>query len=514
MSDPVRSLLEDASAAVAVPEEDVRGAITGGRRRRIVAWAISSVAVVGIAVGATALLGSGTSNRIQPADLPVPPDSLREKLPDQLDEWVRPGLVLVYEFDGVFDLFFEGVEPRSCPVLASQQRPDACISTGTRVTWGNPSEGLRFTGSHDLRIVPPPAGADVLWRGVPAEGWIGAESPAACDRIERFQGFYQCRNGQLVYVGDERESGFLSPSFAPPPAWFTDSSGRLPYDTTGQPGAWASTYDFSQPDYMNLYPRLEELPVDGIAIEASIVAAEDFPHEPNTNFPSRDLPLSLDEADIHAQWEGQPGRIPRYRILATVDGEWVEVDIYFGSQNPSNEMRESAANVLRTLRLPRRGSSGPESALLTDNGRIPLGDVSLCPIGDLAHSDALMKDEVVAASRAVLAAANAPDPDTDHLWKLLDPSLQQAFGSKERFAQVITAAPLNDVFRDWQISDSVILEAGPVLGRVIADTCGEEVANAMAIAQASFPQFNGSSGGAAQLYFVARDSGLKFWLLD
>lgn len=163
---------------------------------------------------------------------------------------------------------------------------------------------------------------------------------------------------------------------------------------------------------------------------------------------------------------------------------------------------------------PRPSLSVPESALLTGNGRIPLGDVSLCPVGDLAHSDALMKDEVVAASRAVLEAANAPDPDTDRLWRLLDPSLQQAFGSQERFAEVVAAAPLDDVFREWQISDSVMLEAGPVLGQVIADTCGQDVADAIAIGQAFFPQVNGLSAGTAQLYFVARDRGLKFWLLD
>lgn len=163
---------------------------------------------------------------------------------------------------------------------------------------------------------------------------------------------------------------------------------------------------------------------------------------------------------------------------------------------------------------PQPSSSVPESALLTGNGRIPLGDLSLCPVGDLAHGDALTKDEVVAASRAVLEAANAPEPDTGRLWRLLDPSLQQAYGGEERFAEAITAVPLDDVFRDWRISDNVVLEAGPVLGRSIADTCGQEVAGAMAIGEAFFPQFEGLSGGAAQLYFVARDSGLRFWLSD
>ena len=72
MSDPVRSLLENASAAVVVPEGDLHNAISGGRKRRMVVWSVASVAVVGLIVGAMALVGPGTrgSDELPPVERP------------------------------------------------------------------------------------------------------------------------------------------------------------------------------------------------------------------------------------------------------------------------------------------------------------------------------------------------------------------------------------------------------------------------------------------------------------
>jgi dipeptidyl aminopeptidase/acylaminoacyl peptidase len=173
------------------------------------------------------------------------------------------------------------------------------------------------------------------------------------------------------------EEGIPSPTFHVPAGWFTGNSGILPAATTDQPGAWASTYDFSEADYRNLYPRLGELPTGGIAIEVSIIAAEDFPHEPNVNFPERNLPLRLPAADALTTWEGQTtdtDDFSRYRILANVRGELVDVSVYFATQDPSREMYQSAGDVLRTLRLP-RGEESEQSdvrgqiAFLSDRGQ-------------------------------------------------------------------------------------------------------------------------------------------------
>ena len=157
----------------------------------------------------------------------------------------------------------------------------------------------------------------------------------------------------------------------------------------------------------------------------------------------------------------------------------------------------------------------PDVALQTGNGRVPLGDVTLCPTGDLTQSRSVSNGAVAAAVRSLLESANGNQPDTERMWSMLDPSLQAAYGSLENFQKMISRAPLDDAFREWSVSDEVFVDSGPVLGQLISDTCGTDVAKAIVVGQASFPQFEGLSGGAAQLYFVAREDGtLRFWLLD
>lgn len=150
----------------------------------------------------------------------------------------------------------------------------------------------------------------------------------------------------------DEKGGYRSPTFDAPAGWYTDDGGTLPTDTTDQPGAWLSTYDFSQPEFTNLYYQLGELPRDGIAIEASIIGAEDYPSAPNANFAQRDLPLNLDDAEILQKWEGQIEDLPKYRILGTIEQHWVEVRVFFGRSHPTEEQYESAAAALETLQMP------------------------------------------------------------------------------------------------------------------------------------------------------------------
>lgn len=153
---------------------------------------------------------------------------------------------------------------------------------------------------------------------------------------------------------DQSDEGYPGPWFEAPAGWYTDQSGTLPEDTTDQPGAWLSTYEFSRPEYRNLYEELADLPLDGIAIQAGIVGAEGYPSDPNVNFPKGELPLDLDAAEVLNMWEGQIRDIPQYRILVTVDRQLLDVRVYFGRLNPTEEQYESAAEALKTLRMPQR----------------------------------------------------------------------------------------------------------------------------------------------------------------
>lgn len=190
------------------PEESLCKIVQRGRLRILRNATLSFLTVVALIGGATILVSDTprSSDRVQSAGLPVPPDSLREELPDELGSWVRPGLVLAYRINEDYQLFFEGVVPHSCPIGTPLKNPEACFSTAQHVEWGRGGAGgLTVTGSHDLLLPEPPQNAEVLWRGAPEEGSLGADSPGACERAERFEGYYECRGDELVYVRESPE---------------------------------------------------------------------------------------------------------------------------------------------------------------------------------------------------------------------------------------------------------------------------------------------------------------------
>jgi len=67
------------------------------------------------------------------------------------------------------------------------------------------------------------------------------------------------------------------------------------------------------------------------------------------------------------------------------------------SLSPSNSPTSPEASP--TERGSEEGpSNANDTALETGNGRIPLGDVSLCPSGDLGEGKSVRKDDVIAAT--------------------------------------------------------------------------------------------------------------------
>lgn len=150
----------------------------------------------------------------------------------------------------------------------------------------------------------------------------------------------------------QEDEGPPGPSFQAPVGWFTDESGTLPRDSEDLPLAWLSNYEFRQPHFKNLYEELAALPPDGIAIQAILWAAEEYPGPPNANFPTGALPLDLADFEIERTWEGQVmPHIPRYRILVNVNGRSLEAQVYFGRSEPTENQYAAAADALETLNL-------------------------------------------------------------------------------------------------------------------------------------------------------------------
>jgi hypothetical protein len=162
-------------------------------------------------------------------------------------------------------------------------------------------------------------------------------------------------------------SGLYPPTFEQASGWNTETTGVVqPYPASEDvPLTWAANVPFADaftdgPPYRTL----RQLSPDGVVIVAFQVGAEKYPNQPNDTFPARTLPLHIEDAEIGRHWsEGQPAaNVPRYLLLATVQGYALSVYIFFGSQHPSAGTLSQAQQELNRLQLPARGYSAPHSA--------------------------------------------------------------------------------------------------------------------------------------------------------
>ena len=85
------------------------------------------------------------------------------------------------------------------------QNPETCLSTAQHVIHlpGTNRDRVIENPPYDLRLPELPESAELLWQGLPEEGSIGIRSPGACARIERFERYYECRDGVPVYLRED-----------------------------------------------------------------------------------------------------------------------------------------------------------------------------------------------------------------------------------------------------------------------------------------------------------------------
>jgi hypothetical protein len=139
--------------------------------------------------------------------------------------------------------------------------------------------------------------------------------------------------------------------FAVAPDWHTSSTGLYP-EAPQVPSVTASTIPVADPAGSLPTETLKRLPADGIVI---MVAAY-TPWAGLEDFPLRELPPQLGDANVREDWEGQPNPdAPEYLIQSTVKGFYLEVRVFFGTQRPSDEQASRAQTELAKLHLP----SGP-----------------------------------------------------------------------------------------------------------------------------------------------------------
>lgn len=147
---------------------------------------------------------------------------------------------------------------------------------------------------------------------------------------------------------DNIPAGLLA--FAPAVGWST-----LQSQDPNNPGvkfAWAANVPFAAGDSVSGEPSntARMLAPDGI-----IVYASSLPTVADTSsYSDRQLPLKLSDGQfVTGQYENQPAQnVSKYMINAHVNGQYVYVEVLFGSPQPTTQMQSDADEELARLAVP------------------------------------------------------------------------------------------------------------------------------------------------------------------
>jgi len=157
---------------------------------------------------------------------------------------------------------------------------------------------------------------------------------------------------------DDAESSTESrwPRFLPAPGWETVQTGLRA--TAANIPLGPNTRSGDAP-----WDTVERLKEGGVVLWAMFRPMGRFPVQ-DAETPPRELPLSLDDAHAHINFEGQPEHIDADRLGATVNGWNVDVLIFYGGGDPtavppvraqpSAETRAAAQEQLARLVVPAR----------------------------------------------------------------------------------------------------------------------------------------------------------------
>jgi len=153
----------------------------------------------------------------------------------------------------------------------------------------------------------------------------------------------------------------VSPEFRAVEGWYYKPS-VVPVGSGDVPMTWLSTVPFAEKDLASSspggglvfpYQSLSALGKDDIFIVATFITPGGVVSDGDV-FPPANLPLSLSNADKRPIWEGQPpsGEVPEYLLVQTVGGEFLQVRVFFGTQDPTIVTLDRAQEMLAALRPP------------------------------------------------------------------------------------------------------------------------------------------------------------------
>ncbi len=140
------------------------------------------------------------------------------------------------------------------------------------------------------------------------------------------------------------------PGFLPAAGWATFQTGHT--DAPQAPSATAANVELGADVFTGTFPwetirRLEE---GDVLLQATFYPTGESAAV-DEQFPERKLPLSFDDAEAGAGLEGQPADVIAYRLLAQVNGQNVDLFVFFGNE-PDAETRAAAQDELARLVVP------------------------------------------------------------------------------------------------------------------------------------------------------------------
>ena len=127
--------------------------------------------------------------------------------------------------------------------------------------------------------------------------------------------------------------------FAPSESWVSDMN--QPTDIS----AWTANAVMTAGE--TTFPDPAALSEDGILVTVFQVGDEP-PAPDNPNFPPASLPLDLPE-EIETSWEGYTEGRSRSTLLVAVNGRALQIHVYYGTTEPSEEMLVEAEAALERL---------------------------------------------------------------------------------------------------------------------------------------------------------------------
>jgi heat shock protein HslJ len=170
------------------------------------------------------------------------------------------------------------------------------------------------------------------------------------------------RSPQVNSVASPTDVSSRPLSFTPADGWY-DKSYRHKAGSSDPSQAWTSNTPFAPGVQPPAFPDTSALAEGQVLVLAWQVVNQ--PPDPNNpNFPVTEGPVQL--AEPSTGYEGMAPGITRSMMLAQVNGRYIQIEVYFGSEDPSSDMKSAAQAALDRLVVSPSLSSSPRSSVLSD----------------------------------------------------------------------------------------------------------------------------------------------------